>query len=961
MEREGTPGRLGVLPSPRLEGGFGSMSEMGGILGVGAVVGGQESEMRREGEGEEASEKSELEIVPASPSRYRIVNPETLDDQRPAPKDEVVEAHRHREDNLEEHTANFGMPTQGLPAPERDAIAEPKMGIPDGQARTAYQGKVSALTSLPNQQRTHLPSVPAITPLTNILSDDELYENVTVPREPPAQWREKAARDPSAAPGQYIDRPATRQADETSEGSARDFSDAQETHEKPDATDDKASRRSSASSIGRPETEVGRGASRLLDDRINRSSQASLDELLVKSQAPPDEAVTEFVPILPMPSRETDLTAGAQQPDASLPQTTQTSLRRPSSQPEHLMKRSSEGRMIPPGRAIPYAPLGDHERGMPEQERLIAVTVDPPSEPPAPGGLASETPSDQRHPSHHQSQASEYEKVRREHTSDIAPSRSFHTRQSSRDGPERTSRRFSGFFRGSNPTSPTIEPMPMLYAPPPHAIGPDFGLENLDPLGADAVLNPSRDDLAGEPGREEKRRSGIWQSMKRSSSVSRTAASRTVSMPNTSAELDSGASAFTSALRAATDGMEQSRTLNKPQRSATTTLPPTDEPKRKRFSSLGSIFGRSGTHGRGSPKPNKLQKSPPFVSGARRVSAPIGGQTSYEAFEAQRPQNVPEIQGWQNASQNPQPYAQPSLPDGTAPFSYTPLQASGQPPPQGWYGPGGDDPHVKHPHQQGQQQRQQLSYSVPALPEAQQPYRQLHSEAWRRGMQNATLPEAFRPVESSYGGRPQPSGPPSHDRPTATSPPPSLNRQPTLPTQQPLWRGNAGRELLDPPGQRQTSAGAAGTAYSPRLPQQRTVSAEEDFSQAPVFYEEPQGYRDTGTDEYEAHQSKRSRRFSAPSAQSWPAPQGSSPTAPRTAETSRSLPEHNGLYPPRRQNYDYSFSSPPFSPPPGSSTHPQARAGAQTYEAGPRQVSVPLPQQQQQRQRYYAHAPEMPR
>ena len=71
MEREGTPGRLGVLPSPRLEAGFGSMSERGGILGVGAVIGGQESEMRREGEGEEASRKSELEMVPASPSRTR--------------------------------------------------------------------------------------------------------------------------------------------------------------------------------------------------------------------------------------------------------------------------------------------------------------------------------------------------------------------------------------------------------------------------------------------------------------------------------------------------------------------------------------------------------------------------------------------------------------------------------------------------------------------------------------------------------------------------------------------------------------------------------------------------------------------------------------------------------------------------------------------------------------------------
>ena len=373
--------------------------------------------MRREGEGEEASRKSELEMVPASPSRYRIVNPETLDDQRPAPKDEVVEAHRHGEDNLAEPTANFGMPTQGLPAAERDAIAEPKMGIPDGQARIAPQGKVSALTSLPSQQRTRLPSVSAITPLTNILSDDELYENVSVPREPPAQWREKAASDPSAAPGQYTDRPATRQADELSEVSAEDFRDAWETHEKPDATDAKASRRSSASSIGRPETEVGRRASRLLDDRINRSSQASLDELLVKSQAPPVEAVTEFVPILPTPSRKTDLAAGAQQPDASPPQTTQTSLQRPSSQPEDLMKRSYGGRMVPPGRAIPSAPRGDHEWGMPEQERLIAVTDDPPSEPPAPGGLASDSPSHQRHPSHHQSQANEYEKAK------LAPSR----------------------------------------------------------------------------------------------------------------------------------------------------------------------------------------------------------------------------------------------------------------------------------------------------------------------------------------------------------------------------------------------------------------------------------------------------------------------------------------------------------------------------------------------------------
>ncbi|KAK4555263.1 hypothetical protein LTR86_007559 [Recurvomyces mirabilis] len=418
---------------------------------------------------------------------------------------------------------------------------------------------------------------------------------------------------------------------------------------------------------------------------------------------------------------------------------------------------------------------------------------------PSPG-----TPPSQHHPLIRNSgtvQPTEYERLRSSQYGTPTPP-AQHSRQVSNDDSKRNSRRYSGFFRG--PDSAANTPPPIPTAAPNTSKGPN-------------TADTEQADKAA------KRKSGIWQTFKRSPSASNTEFVRDVRQPP---ELAPSASTSDAAMIAAISARESPvdpQRSQKIHRAASAATPPA-EPKPRRFSGLGSLFGRSQTQGHNAEKPRKLTKmQPPSRRGtARQELSNDGTSRGYDDFEAMRRQQIPDLQA--SRSPPPQQYMTSAVPqqhrisfDAQSPVGdqRSMLSPSSQPPPQCW-----DDSYGDHTVQQGQRHQVQSPpqgwygpgserTSFDGQPGVRTPpytqhesrpqYRRLHSEGQSsRGLPQAEIPEAFRSTEASYGRQAEPIGPPA-DVPSPIQGPPPGTQMPTLPTQQPYWVAPRSPEIRSPP------------------------------------------------------------------------------------------------------------------------------------------------------------------
>lgn len=302
------------------------------------------------------------------------------------------------------------------------------------------------------------------------------------------------------------------------------------------------------------------------------------------------------------------------------------------------------------------------------------------------------------------------------------------SRQVSAEGKDRSSRRFSGFFRSRRPSqaATTAE----VYGPAPSAISDQYGLENL-PTGPAATARPVTQAS------EAKRRSGVWDSFKRSSVVlvddsrqssvaalpSRTDVSAIVPQQSRGAQLP-----------------QTNNALRKPQRATTSATPP-DPAKKKRFSGFGSLFGRSSTTGHKTERPRKLVKQNANREASQtHLPATSSVTTGYEAYEEARRRQAKQKSRPKSPDIGLPQQERVDLTTAAINFPHGPDGNVGAPA-DGWYGPG-----------------QEVAMSQ----QQEQPsYRMLHSERERVDLPLDNVPEAYRPVHASYGRAAPPIGPPS--------------------------------------------------------------------------------------------------------------------------------------------------------------------------------------------------------
>ncbi|KAI7618818.1 hypothetical protein KC346_g4833, partial [Hortaea werneckii] len=611
------------------------------------------------------------------------------------------------------------------------------------------------------------------------------------------------------------------------------------------------SRRSSISSLGSPDTVVGQRASMIALQKVTVSpkpaepiSQGGTQKITTDSDEPtsPKPATLAAVPVF--------------NPAVPPPQQRSMSLHAPTTDHQRFMNRTYRGRVVPPGRAFSYTPLGRDASGAPMPE---AISAQYPEGGEQPGGFdlngigghpLSATPS-QQHPVFRNSgiapPPSEYEQMRASRSGATTPL--THSRQVSGDAGDRSSRRYSDFFRGpSRGPSPSAEAMMAsagdIVPPPSNPMDPQYGVEDPDAMRGDAQ---SPVPLRRPSDKQTKRRSSIWDSFKRTPSI---ASNKFIAQPppgpsvvrsTTAPPADVTSDASTP--RPPQDGKGKVKMLTKSQRAASSTTPPDTPKKKSRLSRLGSLLGRSNTSGNVNQKPNKLTKAAPPSQGQPRPYGygPARAAKGYEDYEAMRRQQIPDLQGRERGGGSfvptmSSPYSQPApqitIPSGPPPQGWygpsegpSPAGSSSRPPSQGWYGPSRSLPTTPL-EQPGSQ---------PASPQRHTPgsqYRSLHSERYQRGLQHAGMSDAFQPTAPSYGAPQFPMGPPTMQPSTQLNAPRSAWPQPQPQTQ---WRQTSPVPTYRPQVQRQDSAGSTGYPF----PRQPTSPA--PTSVTPVSFAPPAG------------------------------------------------------------------------------------------------------------------------
>lgn len=627
--------------------------------------------------------------------------------------------------------------------------------------------------------------------------------------------------DPDAT-HQAVSRPISqdsweRKSEVSAENESSDFVDASEgTDVRSAAAEQSGSRRSSVSSIGSPATVVGKRIS-YVQSKSNQSLPRGRpqEEPVMTDRAIPagpagvqesgQEDRFEGTPFLPSPPPSAPGFEGAQ---GGRMQRTPPSHILPNIQQRFLNRTYQHNSDME--RPMSYMPLGLDARGAPQQD-IIDTTADTSGAPvdiSAISGPPLGTPPYQQHPLVRNSilhqHPSEYENLRSPRNGS-GTSTPAHSRHTSDDGRDRRSKRLSGLFRG--PQSPPMNEPAVPTLPPPHQVGADFGLENLR-NSFEREATPAMED------EQDKRKSGRWGAFGRTPSMARRDFSAVAPL-NSRTNLPSDA-AFIAANRAR-ENAAKSKTLQKPQRAASAAVP--TEPKKKRFSAIGSLFGRSGTTGHSSQKPKKLTKVQqpsreepytPVESGL----APATSVRGYDEFDAQRRQ--------QNRPRESPMYPRPPPSSAHREQAQAATYASagtdfGMPPPEGWYGPTAEPFSRPSPQPMGPLQRQ-----ISPQPQPPSQFRRLHSVEQQRGLQYGQIPESFRPTEASLGRPPAPIGPPAEYQSQSQNAPPNLIRQPTLPTDQPSWVQQ--RPMMQQ--QRHPSDNSSNYPLSPQ------VSGRDDFQRA---------------------------------------------------------------------------------------------------------------------------------
>ncbi|KAK5016712.1 hypothetical protein LTR39_001933 [Cryomyces antarcticus] len=243
--------------------------------------------------------------------------------------------------------------------------------------------------------------------------------------------------------------------------------------------------------------------------------------------------------------------------------------------------------------------------------------------------------------------------------------------------PDPRAKRTSRFFgrnslRNSNPVVPS----------PNGRINPQLVADD-DGQRAFSISSSKHDNQA-------KRKSGLFvraPSFGAESFLSRDSSNAGRPGSRTELKSQSGAnSALPAATRAAESTADRPGTLRKLQR-ASTSSGQLDTGKKKRFSTFGSLFGRSGTTGHSAEKPKKLTKSePPKIQQPRQTSpGPSRNQSAYEAMRSHYP-TVPRPQHGPRSTEDdiPSPQGQQEMQG-----SGTRGQVWQQPPIGGYYAPPG--------------------------------------------------------------------------------------------------------------------------------------------------------------------------------------------------------------------------------------------------------------------------------
>lgn len=765
-------GRLGVLPSPSVQESVGPASP--GKARKGSWIGEPVEEPLEERRGEEDAEEGDaLEkarggegwmLGPAANGAGAMVSTEGSGLVQPStttPLDPTTMAMDH----------NGELPSASRPDARRSSLGNVKVrdSVKHTQTRSASyaptapteprpqpERKFSALDQLPSQQRRRQ-FTPVATPRRMSLADDAAPALEPMPNYaamPTPADTSRAHEDPRANPDFLADvrstpmkasRPATpANWDQLSVVSA------------PKGADDAASRRSSVSSLGNPQspdTVIIPGAA------SKRQSIIGMPTSTLDSKMEEQERNVSPLPfqVSAVPTMEPDSMIGGARP-----------------QDDPFANRGYRSSQQTEQRPMSYAA---HSRGsssvmMPDYSAAGAVSYQQQQQPQSVHSL-SRAPSIIQPPS-------EYDKLRSPQAGDTDPIVG-----------ESSSKRSSGFFRG-----PDLAPGAI---PSPSKLDANY----------DGLVDPQVSDLADEIVKAEqqqpqkRRKSGLMDSFRRSSTYSSANASRPSSR---------GSFSKVTASNGNESSLAKSKTLKKPQRAPSAAVEP---PKNKRFSSLGSLFRRSSTMTPRTSAPpagsqtgsqaSKSNAASPVVSkpskkltktqppqqqqqysqqlqqqyaqrpGSYYTSPPPGNYAAYEAMRQQQGQMMPPQYWQQQPQQQHQPmYAEPAM--VSSPYQPQAATAPSGQRQSGYYQQGPPQaPYQQHP------PTQQYQTSVPnsrthslvgspasersapleyygnpqGLPQqSAQPRpqaRRLHSEGHRRRDTVPGIPEANSPVDPSNG------------------------------------------------------------------------------------------------------------------------------------------------------------------------------------------------------------------
>ena len=407
------------------------------------------------------------------------------------------------------------------------------------------------------------------------------------------------------------------------------------------------------------------------------------------------------------------------------------------------------------------------------------------------GGPAG-TPPIQQHPMFPDSTTGDIDQNQQDQPDALSPSAATpltrHRKQSNPVG----AKRFSGFFRGREqlPGSPTTDPAAA-------GMFERYINEGSEDNATGFIADGTMPQQEHQQDQQNKRRSSLFDAFKRSPSVSKPNSSR----ESSKGRLDAPTTEKPIPPVVSREESSRAKTLKKPQRASTSAAEA--EPKKKRFSGLGSLFGRSSTTGHKAEKGKKLLKEQPpnRDSSRRQASGRSGSAGGYEAYEKWKRQQVPNSAPARQDSALPAPLVGPT--SQWDPRSAPPpgMGYGGMPRPQeSWYGISQNQPppQLRHPQPPTRQQIQRL-------------------DSGGSGGSNhiPNVPEAFQPIESSYNKQITPIRPPEEPRPQVTyfpTSPAGQEQSPSYP-QPPFEQQFTTR----PPQQRIPSSGSNEYQLSPQV------------------------------------------------------------------------------------------------------------------------------------------------